>query len=172
MITPLIVLTLLFVPLLIATVVACRTRANGIINLGGILGYAAAFAFFSVGHFVITDEMVSMLPDLLPARRPLVFATGLLEAGLALALLPTRTRAYAGLGCIAVLILFFPGNIYAAINGVGPGGHQWGPAYLLVRAPLQALLIFWGYWFAVRGRGFPRVPRNLAAHWYEQRRTL
>lgn len=163
MITPLIVLTILLVPTLIAAVIARKTRADGIVNLGGVLGYAAAFAFFSVGHFVITDEMVSMLPDFLPARRPLVYATGLLEAGLALALLPTRTRAYAGLGCIAVLILFFPGNIYAAIHGVGPGGHQWGPVYLLVRAPLQALLIFWGYWFAVRGCGFPSVPRGLAA---------
>ena len=164
MITPLIVLTILFVPLLIASAIARRTPAYGVINLGGVLGYAAAFAFFSIGHFVITDEMVSMLPDFIPARRPLVYATGLLEAGLALALLPKRTRAYAGLGCIAVLILFFPGNIYAAVHGVGPGGHQWGPVYLLVRAPLQALLIFWGYWFAVRGSGFSSLPRRLAAH--------
>ncbi|MEM9582138.1 MAG: hypothetical protein AAGA08_03405 [Pseudomonadota bacterium] len=163
MITPLIVLTILFFPTLIAAVIASRTRADGVMNLGGVLGYAAAFAFFSVGHFVITDEMVSMLPDFLPARRPLVYATGLLEAGLALALLPSRTRVYAGLGCIAVLVLFFPGNIYAAINGVGPGGHQWGPVYLLVRAPLQALLIFWGYWFAVRDRGTSTVPRSLSA---------
>lgn len=164
MITPLIVLAILFGPTLVAAIIAHRTAAYGLINLGGVLGYAAAFAFFSVGHFVITDEMVAMLPDFLPARRPLVYATGLLEAGLALALLPTRTRTYAGLGCIAVLILFFPGNIYAAINGVGPGGHQWGPVYLLVRAPLQALLIFWGYWFVLRGRGFSNVRRNLSAH--------
>lgn len=164
MITPLIVLTILFVPTLIAAVIAHRTATLSIINLGGVLGYTAAFAFFSVGHFVITGEMVSMLPEFIPARRPLVYATGLLEAGLALALLPKRTRVYAGLGCIAVLILFFPGNIYAAINGVGPGGHEWGPVYLLVRAPLQALLIFWGYWFAVRGCGFPSVPQSLAAH--------
>lgn len=172
MITPLIVLTILFIPTLVAAVIAHRTATYGIINLGGVLGYAAAFAFFSVGHFVITDEMVSMLPDFLPARRPIVYATGLLEGGLALALLPTRTRAYAGIGCIAVLILFFPGNIYAAINGVGPGGHQWGPVYLLLRAPLQALLIFWGYWFAVRGCEFPSVQRKLATRSSEQRRTL
>lgn len=164
MITPLIVLTILFVPTLIAAVIAYRAATSGLINLGGVLGYAAAFAFFSVGHFVITDEMVSMLPEFLPARRPLVYATGLLEAGLALALLPKRTRRYAGLGCIMVLILFFPGNIYAAVNGVGPGGHQWGPEYLLVRTPLQAILIFWGYWFAVRGRGFSGLPRSLKAH--------
>ena len=164
MITPLVVLAILFVPTLIALTIAYRRPAHGVINLGGVLGYVTAFGFFAVGHFIITDEMVSMLPEFIPARRPLVYATGLLEAGLALALLMKRTRVYAGLGCITVLVLFFPGNIYAAVNGVGPGGHQWGPAYLLVRAPLQALLIFWGYWFAVRGCGFPSVLRSLAAH--------
>ncbi len=163
MITPLIVLTILFVPTLIAAAIARRTTAYGAINLGGVLGYSAAFAFFSIGHFAITDEMVSMLPEFIPARRPLVYATGLLEAGLALTLLPKRTRRYAGLGCIAILVLFFPGNIYAAIHSVGPGGHQWGPVYLLVRAPLQVLLILWGYYFAVRGQGFRSVRRELAA---------
>lgn len=81
----------------------------------------------------------------------------------AIALLSKCTRPYAGLGCIAVLVLFFPGNIYAAIHSVGPGGHQWGPVYLLMRTPLQALLIFWGYWFLVRGSGFFNVWRKPAA---------
>ena len=94
MTTPLIVLTILFVPTLIAAVIAHRTATHGIINLGGVLGYAAAFAFFAVGHFVITDEMVSMLPDFLPARRPLVYATGLLEAELALALLVGTVQSH------------------------------------------------------------------------------
>jgi hypothetical protein len=30
------------------------------------------------------------------------------------------------------------------------GGHTWGPVYLLIRAPLQALLVAWTWWFAVR----------------------
>jgi len=32
---------------------------------------------------------------------------------------------------------------------VGMGGHLWGPVYLLIRVPLQLLLIGWSYWFAV-----------------------
>ncbi len=58
MITPLIVLTILFVPTLIAAAIARGTPAPGGVNLGGVLGYSAAFAFFSIGHFVIADEMV------------------------------------------------------------------------------------------------------------------
>jgi hypothetical protein len=33
------------------------------------------------------------------------------------------------------------GGVYAAANSLGMGGHQWGPIYLLIRAPLQLLLI-------------------------------
>ena len=32
-------------------------------------------------------------------------------------------------------------------------GHLVGPTYLFVRAPVQLLLIFWTYWFVVRGEG-------------------
>ena len=49
-----------------------------------------------------------------------------------------------------VLMLFFPANIYAAIQHVPMGGHAWGPVYLLVRAPLQAAILLWVYRFTIR----------------------
>jgi uncharacterized membrane protein len=49
-----------------------------------------------------------------------------------------------------VLVLFFPANIYAAINRIPMGGHELGPVYLLVRAPLQVMILFWVYWFTIR----------------------
>jgi uncharacterized membrane protein len=30
------------------------------------------------------------------------------------------------------------------------GGHAAGPAYLLIRLPLQLILIAWAWWFGVR----------------------
>ena len=94
--------------------------------------------------------MVEMLPPWLPFRHALVYATGLLEWLLAVGLLVPRLRRTAGWSCIACLILFLPANVYAAINAVGMGGHLWGPVYLLIRVPLQGLLIGWAYWFTVR----------------------
>jgi len=35
------------------------------------------------------------------------------------------------------------------------GGHNLGPMYLLVRVPLQLILIGWAYWFAVRSGRTP-----------------
>jgi uncharacterized membrane protein len=49
-----------------------------------------------------------------------------------------------------VLVLFFPANVYAALNHIPMGGHAWGPVYLLVRAPLQIIILLWVYWFTIR----------------------
>jgi uncharacterized membrane protein len=49
-----------------------------------------------------------------------------------------------------VLVLFFPANVYAALNHVPMGGHAWGPVYLLLRAPLQVIILLWVYWFTIR----------------------
>src|SRR5207248_5777684 len=59
---------------------------------------------------------------------------------------------YVGLCIIGYLIVIFPSNIYAASHRISFGGHSIGPRYLLVRLPLQLLLIWWTYWFAVRGQ--------------------
>jgi uncharacterized membrane protein len=42
-------------------------------------------------------------------------------------------------------VVFFPANIYAAIKGNGLGEHQWRLIYLLIREPLQQILIVWAY---------------------------
>jgi uncharacterized membrane protein len=91
-----------------------------------------------------------MLPPWVPARVPLVHLTGVLEWALALGFFIPETRRSAGWMAIAVLAVFFPANIYAAINFVPMGGHAWGPEYLVVRAPLQLAILLWTYWFTIR----------------------
>ena len=49
-----------------------------------------------------------------------------------------------------LLLLVLPSNVYAAFQRIDFGGHGAGPAYLLVRVPLQLFLIGWIYWFAVK----------------------
>ena len=161
MTTPLIVITILLTPTLLAAAIGSMLRQPGLYRLGGLIGLSAAFAFFAVGHFLMTEGMVEMLPPFVPQRLLLVYATGVLEALLAIALLVPAWRQTTGLICIGVLILFFPANIYAALNGIGLGGHQWGPLYLLVRTPLQLLLIIWAYWFGVR-TSLPATPLTFA----------
>lgn len=146
--TPIIILVILIAPYLIN---AC-VRLIGFKNLPDrivlMLGLSLAFAFFGVGHFVMTEPLSRMIPDIFPFRIELVYLTGVLEFLLALALLFPQSRYLAALGCIAVLIGFFPFNIYAAFQSIDVGGHAWGPVYLWLRAPLQIILLAW-CWFLV-----------------------
>jgi len=146
MTTPLIILCLLLLPLIAARAIGGAGKAR----MGGILGIALAFAFFGIGHFVQTEAMTRMLPPFVPFAVPLVHATGILELSFAVTLLHPASRRLAGLLAIAVLVGFFPVNVYAAFNATGMGGHVWGPAYLLIRAPFQVVLIWWTWFFVIR----------------------
>lgn len=139
MTTPIIMLALMLGPWL-----ARRTPA------AGIIGLSVLFFFTGSGHFLQTEAMAQMLPPWVPAPVALVYLTGVLEFAIAIALLLPETRRAAGWIAAAVLVLFFPANIYAAINHVPIGGHAWGPVYLLVRAPLQLAILAWVYRFTLR----------------------
>jgi uncharacterized membrane protein len=149
MTTPLIMLAILLVPLLVRGLLRSLGRPVSL-DGAGVAGLVLLFLFTASGHFVATQAMAEMLPPFVPARVPLVYLTGLLEIALALGIALPATRRLAGLAVIATLVLFFPANVYAAFAQVEMGGHAWGPAYLLVRAPLQALLVAWTWWFTLR----------------------
>lgn len=116
----------------------------------GVAGLAALFVFTASGHFLQTDVMAQMLPPWIPAPVPLVYLTGVLELAIAIALILPETRRAAGWMAAAALVVFFPANIYAAMNHIPMGGHALGPVYLLVRAPLQLAILLWVYAFTLR----------------------
>lgn len=151
MTTPLIILGLLTGPLLLGTLLQRLTRQSiaSAATLGSF-GVCLVFLFTGVGHFIKTEPMAAMLPPFVPAGIPLVLVTGVIELAAAVAVLVPRWRRAIGCGLIVMLLLFLPVNVYAAMNRIGMGGHTWGPVYLLIRVPLQAILITWIWWFSVR----------------------
>ena len=132
-------------------------------HAAGAIGLALLFLFTGSGHFLQTEPMAEMLPPWIPARVALVYATGVLEFALAIGFLIPETRRSAGWMAAAVLVLFFPANIYAAMNHIPMGGHAWGPVYLLVRAPLQLAILAWVYWFALRSAALHAGPSSSRA---------
>jgi uncharacterized membrane protein len=117
---------------------------------GGRLALAAVFLFTATGHFARARAMAGMLPDWIPGRLAIIWASGLIELAFAVGLaLPAYARM-TGLAVIAFLVLVFPANVSAAARRVDFGGHGGGLGYLWVRAPLQLFLIAWAWWFAVR----------------------
>lgn len=112
-----------------------RTRARVALSI--------FFALTGVGHFIKTDALVSMMPASLPYRVELVYLTGVFELLGALGIWIPPVRKATGWCLIIMLIAFLPVNIYAALQRVDFGGHEFGPAYLLARVPVQMLLIAW-----------------------------
>ncbi|PIE47805.1 MAG: hypothetical protein CSA42_02120 [Gammaproteobacteria bacterium] len=152
MVTPIIILLLLFSPLGVAFVYSKFSGRSLNITKYACWGLGIAFIFFFVGHFIKTDGMVEMLPPWVPFRFTVVYITGLIELLIGISLFIPKYQLIAAKLAIVVFVLFFPANIYAALNGIGLGGHQWGPVYLLIRGPLQILLIAWAYFLCVKGR--------------------
>lgn len=128
-----------------------RTRARFALSL--------FFVFTGVGHFIKTDELVSMLPPAIPYRLAAVYITGVLEVLGAGGIWIKPLRRLTGMCLIAMLCAFLPVNIYAALQRVDFGGHEFGPVYLLARVPVQLLLIWWTWFAAVS----PRANRAAAS---------
>lgn len=123
------------------------------------VGLTFFFLFTALGHFVRTEEMALMLPPSVPYRVGLIYFTGVLELlGAAGVWVPGLMRL-TGLCLILMLIAVLPANIYSAVQRVKFGGHDAGPAYLLVRVPFQFFVIWWTY-FATGQKWLRRRPEE------------
>jgi uncharacterized membrane protein len=150
MATPIIVLVLMTVPYLVVRLLSAVTRRDFDVRGAAAIGLGMVFIFTGIGHFIETESMAQMLPPWVPGRTLLVYLTGVVELAIAVGFLMPQSRRFTGWLAAAVLVLFFPVNIYAAIHKIPMGGHAWGPTYLLIRTPLQAIILFWVYWFTIR----------------------
>ncbi|HKG04113.1 MAG TPA: hypothetical protein VKB03_13100 [Conexibacter sp.] len=100
------------------------------------------FIFAGVMHFVIPRTYETIVPDQLPARRELVYASGVAEIAGGLAVLHPRTRRLGSLWSIATLLAVFPANVHMALHPERyrvPGGRR----SLYLRLPIQLLFIAW-----------------------------
>lgn len=85
-----------------------------------------------------------------PGPGRIIYLTGIFEFAIAAGFAFHRTRPLTGWIAAVMLVLFLPANVYAAIYRVAQGGHVWGPAYLLIRVPLQLIILLWDYAFVIR----------------------
>lgn len=149
MTTPIIILALLTLPLTLAFLASKLNGSSLDKRKYALWGLGITFIFFSIGHIVKTEGMVEMLPPWVPFRLLLIYLTGALELAVGLALFVPKLQNVAAKSAIAIFIIFFPANVYAALNATGLGGHQWGAIYLLIRTPLQLILIGWTYFLCL-----------------------
>jgi len=158
-------LFLLVVPFIVALLLPANVNRYIDFRDAAAVGLALLFIFTGMGHFIQTEAMSQMLPPWVSERILIVQLTGILEFVIAAGFIVRRSRRLTGYIAAAILVLFFPVNIYEVINHIPIGGHAWEPVYLFIRAPLQLIILFWVYWFAIRRpnpaewKDFPRLTR-------------
>jgi len=125
MATPIIMLVLMMAPYLVARLFSAVTRRDFDVRSAAAIGLGMLFIFTGIGHFIETEPMAQMLPPWVPGRTLLVYLTGVLELAVAVGFLMPQSRRFTGWLAAAMLVLFFPVNIYAVIHEIPMGGHAW-----------------------------------------------
>ena len=104
---------------------------------------ALLFSAMGVMHFVTPEPFMKVMPSMLPAPYALVLVSGVFEILGGIGVLISRVRRAAGIGLIALLAAVYPVNITMFWRQVQT--HPWDitSTVLLLRLPLQFVLIWW-----------------------------
>lgn len=104
---------------------------------------ATLYILAGLNHFRKPHLYVRMIPPFFPNPKLLNILSGLSEIVLGILLCIPMVSAYAAVGIIALLIAIFPANLFMYLNEkANLGLPKWA---LLLRLPLQILLIIWAY---------------------------
>ncbi len=105
--------------------------------------------FFIAGglaHFAQPETYLQMMPSILPAPLALIYVSGVFEILGGVGVLIQRTRRWAGIGLVALLVAVFPANVYMAVEQIAIPGLPSSPAALWGRLPIQIVFIAWVVW--------------------------
>ncbi len=105
-----------------------------------------------ISHFTSTEQMIQIMPDAVPAKRAVVYFTGICELAAVIGLLIPQTARLTAILLIVFFAAVLPANIAGSFKQVEMGGMEYGPWYLLFRVPLQLFFIWWVYYFGIRKR--------------------
>ena len=123
------------------------------LSLIGRASMAVMLIVTGISHFTNTGDMVAMMPDFMPAKRELVYFTGVIELLAVIGLLWDKTAWLTSVLLIIFFLAVLPANIAGILKSVQFGGMEYGPWYLLFRIPLQILFIWWVWFFGIRSSG-------------------
>lgn len=98
-----------------------------------------------INHFLNPAFYLRMMPPILPAPLFLMYVSGIFEIAFGVLLLIPKFTRIAAIGLIALFIAVFPANVFMWANPqLFP---EFSQTALLIRLPLQIVLIAWAFWF-------------------------
>tara|TARA_B100001093_G_C26340663_1_gene805913 strand:+ start:90 stop:539 length:450 start_codon:yes stop_codon:yes gene_type:complete len=117
-------------------------------SLKNLIAFSLGALYIIVGikHFTDLEFFLVIVPPYIPFPETMVYISGLFEIIFGCLLIPKKTRKYAAIGLIFLLIAVFPANIFlfnseVALKTIGITSHD-----ALVRLPFQIPLIIIAYW--------------------------
>lgn len=105
-----------------------------------VLGIVFAWFFLGgIGHFVVTDFFVAIVPPYIPEPRLMVYVSGVFELLGAVGVLLPLTRRWAGYGLFLLTLAVTPANLHMFLHPeLFPG---FSPALLGLRLVVQVALL-------------------------------
>lgn len=104
---------------------------------------AGMYLVAGLAHWLFPKAYLRVLPPWVPWARFTVWASGLLEVVLGVALWIPETRKAALYGIMGMLLLFMPVHTHMLSDRqAGANLPHW---FLWLRIPLQGFLIYWAY---------------------------
>jgi len=115
--------------------------------------YLIAFSFVAAGllHFLKTRMFMQIMPNYIPWHKAMVWISGLAEVAGGIGILFPATRLPAVYGLLLLLLAVFPANINMAIKSYRKAGLSPYTWLLLLRLPLQFVLMYWVWWAGTHG---------------------
>ena len=146
--TPLIILLAVFALFFFVNKFLLRERFS--LSFTGRFALAMMLIATGIAHFTSTDLMVELMPDFIPAKREIVYFTGVCELLAVIGLLWNKTAKLTAVLLIIFFLAILPANIIGSLKEVQFGGMENGAIYLLFRIPLQIFFIWWTFYFGVK----------------------
>jgi uncharacterized membrane protein len=109
---------------------------------------AGLFGVIGSAHFVVPDMMARTVPSWVPAKKTVIYVSGVVEVACAVGLI--RRERWAGPVSAACLVAIWPANIQMALDagtGRNPGPAD-NKALMWARVPMQLPMI----WAALQSR--------------------
>ena len=110
--------------------------------------YSLSFLYIIVGikHFTDLDFFLVIVPPYICFPEAMVYISGFFEITFGVLLIPKKTRKYAAIGLIFLLIAVFPANIYLFNSEIAQNSYGISSQDALIRMPFQIPLIIIAYW--------------------------
>ena len=113
-----------------------------------IYTFSLFYLVIGVKHFTDVNFFVSIMPPYIPFHEFFIYASGFFEILFGFLLLFKKTRKFAGIGLIYLLVFVFPANVHLYLSEVAQKALSITQNDALIRLPFQLPLIIIAFWHA------------------------